>query len=209
MTEIIFSLIILLFSIIIHEIAHGSIALSLGDTTARDSGRLTLNPLKHLDPFGSVFLPLLLVSMNLLTGGHTPIFGWAKPVPINPYRFKDQRWGTLKVALAGPATNFLVAISFGLLIRFLNLPNYGYLFYAFSLITIYNFAWGIFNLIPVPPLDGSHIIFSFFPKKMYSLRLFLEQYGFYILIFLIFFGLGWIFSFAQSFYALITGHALF
>lgn len=99
----IFSLIVLLFSVMIHELAHGYVAFSLGDPTAKYAGRLTLNPLKHLDPFGSVILPLLLL---LATGGQGPIFGWAKPVPINPYNFKDQKWGTLKVAISGPATNF-------------------------------------------------------------------------------------------------------
>src|SRR5574343_1122969 len=108
----IFSLIVLLFSVIIHELAHGYVAYSLGDPTAKYEGRLTLNPLKHLDPFGSVILPLLLL---LATGGQGPIFGWAKPVPVNPYNFKDQKWGTLKVAIVGPATNFAIAIFFGLL----------------------------------------------------------------------------------------------
>src|SRR5258708_30196607 len=106
----IFSLIILLFSVIIHELAHGGVAFSLGDPTAKYQGRLTLNPIKHLDPFGSVILPLL---MLLVTGGQGPVFGWAKPVPINPYNFRDQKWGSLKVAIAGPLSNFFLAIFFG------------------------------------------------------------------------------------------------
>src|SRR5687767_11391513 len=110
----IFQLVILLFSVIIHELAHGYVADSLGDPTARYQGRLTLNPLPHLDLFGSVILPLLLfVSMSPV------LVGWAKPVPINPYNFRDQKWGTLKVSLAGPLTNIGLALVFGILARFL------------------------------------------------------------------------------------------
>src|SRR3989338_2951574 len=105
----IFSLIVLLFSVIIHELAHGYVAHSLGDPTAKYQGRLTLNPLPHLDPFGSVILPLL-----LFISGSPVLIGWAKPVPINPYNFTDQKWGTLKVSLAGPATNITLAVFFGL-----------------------------------------------------------------------------------------------
>lgn len=144
----IFSLIVLLFSVIIHELAHGYVAYSLGDPTAKYAGRLTLNPLKHLDPFGSVILPLLLL---LATAGQGPIFGWAKPVPINPYNFKDQKWGTLKVAISGPATNFGIAIIFGLLIRVLNMPSTVPFIELLGIITIYNFLWGVFNLVPIPP----------------------------------------------------------
>jgi len=178
----IFSLIVLLFSVIIHEIAHGSVAYYLGDPTAKYSGRLTLNPLKHLDPFGSIVLPLLLL---IVTAGRGPIFGWAKPVPINPYNLRDQKWGILKVSIAGPIMNFLVAIFFGLIIRFINLP--ASFFILFSIIAIYNFLWGIFNLVPIPPLDGSHILFAFLPYSMEKTKIFLSQFGFFILIFLIFF----------------------
>ena len=200
---VIFSLIVLLFSIIIHEIAHGSVAFSLGDPTAKNEGRLTLNPLKHLDPFGSVILPLLLL---LFTFGHGPIFGWAKPVPINPFNFRDQKWGNFKVAIAGPAMNFLIAIIFGLAIRFIPLSST--LLMLFSVITVYNFAWGIFNLVPIPPLDGSHILFTFLGEKFSNIRIFLQQYGLFILIFFIFFGLQVVFLGAQFFYTLITGSSL-
>jgi Zn-dependent protease len=181
----IFSLIVLFFSIMVHEIAHGSVALFLGDTTAKRAGRLTLNPLKHIDVFGSIILPLLLIISR------SPVLiGWAKPVPINPYNFRDQKWGTLKVAIAGPLMNFAIAIFFGVLLRFLNLPQ------VFSellaVIMFYNFLWGLFNLIPIPPLDGSHIIFSFFPPtpQWMGLRAFLNQYGLVLLIFFIFLGMG-------------------
>ena len=199
----IFSLIVLLFSVIIHELAHGSVALSLGDQTAKYEGRLTLNPLKHLDPFGSVILPLLLL---FATAGQGPIFGWAKPVPINPYNFKDQKWGTLKVAIAGPVTNFAIAIIFGLIIRIINLPQTLPFVEMLGIITIYNFLWGMFNLVPIPPLDGSWILFRFLPRGSEKAKMFLQQYGLFILIFFIFFGgLTGLSILAQMMYSLIAG----
>lgn len=199
----IFSLIVLLFSIVLHELAHGSVALRLGDPTAKNAGRLTLNPIKHLDPFGSVILPLLLL---LFTAGQGPIFGWAKPVPINPFNLRDQKWGTLKVSVAGPSMNFLVAIIFGLAIRFIPLPET--LLILFSIIVIYNFAWGIFNLVPIPPLDGSHILFSFLPASFNNIKLFMHQFGLFILLFFLFFGgLSFVFRAASVLYYLIASHS--
>jgi Zn-dependent protease len=203
----IFSLIVLLFSVIIHELAHGYVAYSLGDPTAKYAGRLTLNPLKHLDAFGSVILPLMLL---IASAGQGPIFGWAKPVPINPYNFKDQKWGALKVAISGPATNFAIAVIFGLLIRFLNMPLSAPFIQLLSIIVIYNFLWGIFNLIPMPPLDGSWILFRFFPPGFEKIKMFLEQYGLFILIFFIFFnGLSWLNSLSTALYVLVTGAQFF
>lgn len=199
----IFSLIVLLLSVIIHELAHGYVAYSLGDPTAKYEGRLTLNPLKHLDPFGSVLLPLLLL---IATAGQGPIFGWAKPVPINPYNFRDQKWGTLKVAISGPATNFGIALIFGLIIRFLNFPQLAPLTQLLGIVVFYNFLWGIFNLVPIPPLDGSWILFRFLPQSLDSVRIFLQQYGMYILIFFIFFGgLNGLSLLAQLLYNLVAG----
>ncbi len=195
----IFILIVLLFSIIIHEIAHGSVALSLGDPTAKDAGRLTLNPLKHLDLFGSVILPLF---SFLLTGR---VFGFAKPVPINSYNFRDQKTGILKVSIAGPAMNFLIAILFGLIVRFLTLPQS--LLILFSIIIIYNFALGIFNLVPIPPLDGYHVFFTFLPARWQRLKLFLQQYGFFILIFFLYFGIDLIFRGAIILFSLVSGQS--
>lgn len=202
----IFSLIVLLFSVMIHELAHGYVAYSLGDPTAKYAGRLTLNPLKHLDPFGSMILPLLLL---MATGGQGPIFGWAKPVPINPYNFKDQKWGALKVAISGPATNFGIAIIFGLLIRFLNLPQAAPFIELLGIITIYNFLWGIFNLVPIPPLDGSWILFRFLPPAFDRFKMVFSQYGLLILIFFIFFGgLTGLSILANMLYILATGASL-
>ncbi len=200
----IFSLLVLFFSVIIHEIAHGSVALSLGDPTAKMAGRLSLNPVKHIDPFGSIILPLLLF---VATAGQGPIFGWAKPVPVNPYNFRDKKWGNLKVSLAGPGTNLLISLFFGLILRFISIPQS--LYALFSIIIIYNIILAIFNLIPIPPLDGSHILFSFLPdRSFYSFKMFLQQYGFFILLFLIFFGLDWIFNFSAWLYNFIVNFPL-
>jgi Zn-dependent protease len=194
----IFTLVVLLLSIVIHEVAHGSVALRLGDATAKYAGRLTLNPLKHIDPFGTILLPLLLVVMR------SPIvIGWAKPVPINPYNLRDPKWGMLKVSIAGPGANFLIAIIFGLIIRFFVLPEA--LAVLFSIIVLYNFAWGLFNLIPIPPFDGSHILFTFLSDRYSHLKLFLHQYGLFIFLFFLFLGgLNLIFQGAAILYHLIT-----
>jgi len=198
----IFTLVVLFFSIVIHEIAHGSVALHLGDSTAKEAGRLSLNPLKHIDPVGTILLPLLLL---FATQGRGPIIGWAKPVPVNPFNFRDQKWGTLKVSIAGPLTNFSLALLFGLIIRFFPLPEPALI--LFSIIVIYNFAWGIFNLIPIPPFDGSHIVFTFLGDRFLKLKMFLSQYGLFILIFFIFFGgLKFVFSAAYLLFYLISGH---
>jgi Zn-dependent protease len=156
-----------------------------------------------LDAFGSVILPLV---MLIATGGQGPILGWAKPVPINPYNFRDQKWGELKVALAGPATNLLIAVIFGLLIRFLSLPES--LLVIFSFISIYNFLLAIFNLIPIPPLDGSHILFNLLPESLSNVKIFLQQYGLFFLLFLIFFGLNWVFYLVQIIFYFIAGKSI-
>jgi Zn-dependent protease len=198
MFETIFILIVLYFSVVIHEIAHGSCALILGDDTAKREGRLTLNPIAHIDPIGTIFLPLILL---ILTFGQGPIFGWAKPVPVNPLNFRDKKWGIVKVSLAGPLTNLLIAIFFSFLAGF-NFPRATIEF--FEIISIYNFAWAFFNLLPLPPLDGFHILYQILPERFFSLKFFLLQYGFLILLFLIFFGLAPIFSFSQSLFNLIS-----
>lgn len=195
-----FTLIVLLFSIILHEIAHGSMALSLGDDTAKKAGRLTINPIEHLDPIGSVLLPLLLF---FITSGNGPIIGWAKPVPINPSNFKDKRWGNLKVALAGPMANFSIAILFGLIMRFFNL-NFALLNFL-SIIVIYNLFLGLFNLVPIPPLDGSHVLFSLLPKNTAKLRVFLIKNRLLLLFLFISFGLDILFTLVVILYSLLVG----
>ncbi len=198
----IFSLVVLFFSIVLHEIAHGSVALHLGDPTAKLAGRLTLNPLKHIDLFGTIVLPLILIF-----SGSPFIVGWAKPVPINPFNFRDQKWGTLKVSIAGPGMNFLVAVIFGLAIRFFSLPES--VLMLFSVIVLYNFAWGLFNLLPLPPFDGSHIIFTFLSERFNNLKMFLYQYHLFIIVFFILFGgLNLVFWGAEILFTIVSGHSL-
>lgn len=204
----IFLIIILLFSIIIHEIAHGAVANYLGDPTAKLAGRLSLNPIKHLDPLGSIFLPLFLIIISQLSGGGV-IFGWAKPVPINPLNFKDKKYGEAKVALAGPGVNLAMALIFGLALRFFPALNQIYgLNFMFSYIVFLNILLAFFNLLPIPPLDGSHILFTFLPVQAEGIKIFLSRYGFFILLFVIFFFLNWLFPLVSGMYELIVGSPL-
>ena len=203
--EIIIVIIIFLFSVIIHELAHGWVALSLGDLTAQRAGRLTLNPMKHLDPIGSILLPGLLILMNFLGAGGI-IFGWAKPVPVNPYNFKDKRWGSAKVATAGPLANICLALIFGLAIRFAPMISSTQgLFLIFLYIVQINLILAIFNLMPVPPLDGSHILFSFLPRSAQNIKIALSRHGLILLLFVIFFLFQYIIKIVTWLTALIIG----
>jgi Zn-dependent protease len=154
----IFLIIVLVLSVVIHEVSHGYMADLLGDPTARRAGRLTLNPLAHLDWLGSVVVPLMLY---LLPGGL--MFGWAKPVPYNPYNLRLRRWGPALVAVAGPVSNLIIATVFGLALRYEVIPAAATTFAA-SLVLI-NLMLAIFNLLPLPPLDGSKILFALLPAK--------------------------------------------
>lgn len=194
----IFSLVILIFSIVIHEVSHGTAANMLGDPTAKNAGRLTLNPLKHLDPVGSLIVPLFLVLLR------SPfLIGWARPVPINPYNFRNPKWDGAKVAIAGPISNLSVALIFGFIIRFAPLPLS--LLTIFSIIVILNLLLAVFNLVPIPPLDGSHILFTLLPDSAWKLKAALSRYGLFILLFFFFFGLRWVFDVVILLYQLITG----
>ncbi|MBI3251315.1 MAG: site-2 protease family protein [Candidatus Andersenbacteria bacterium] len=169
-------------AIILHEVAHGWAALYLGDPTAKYAGRLSLNPLNHVDLFGTIILPLVLLISN---AGF--VFGWAKPVPVNYYNLKYGKYGPALVALAGPATNFVLLIIFGLLARFS--PDNSALPILFFTIAATNSILMMFNLIPVPPLDGSKILYIFLEKQPDAV-IWLEKYGMYILLALIIFGGG-------------------
>lgn len=160
--DLAFLIVILFFSIILHEVAHGYVANALGDPTARLAGRLTLNPLPHIDLLGSVAIPILLV---LSKSGF--LFGWAKPVPYNPYNLKNRRFGEALVAVAGSAANLLLALVFGLIARFspeLSLPASA-VFLAGS-IALMNLFLGFFNLIPFPPLDGFTVLRAALPWRL-------------------------------------------
>lgn len=204
--EYLFLIIILIFSIVIHEVSHGAMAYHLGDPTAKYAGRLTLNPIKHLDPIGSVILPLFLI-----ISGSSFLVGWAKPVPINPYNFKDQKYGPAKTAIAGPAANLIIALFFGLLLRFLPFSGdlSSQLFYNFFAYIVHiNLILALFNLIPLPPLDGSHILFSFLPYSMENAKIFLNRWGMFILMFLFFFIPGFFGLLSQAvdlIFKIITG----
>ena len=180
---IIFSVVILIFSVVIHEVAHGYAALFLGDVTAKYAGRLTMNPIKHIDPFGSVIFPLLLAWIN-----PNFVFGWAKPVPYNPYNLRNKRWGELFVAIAGPLSNILLAVLMGVVVRLgptIGLPT---AFYELaSLTVIINIYLAVFNMMPIPPLDGSKVLFALFPASAEALRRSLERYGIILLLIFIFF----------------------
>ena len=156
---LIFQLAVLLFSVMIHEVSHGTAALRLGDTTAKDAGRLTLNPLKHLDVFGSIILP---ISLFILSGGSF-ILGWAKPVPFNPMNLKNPKRGAGMIAAFGPLSNFTIAIVFGIALRILfpfsEIAFIASLILLLNTIVVINILLGVFNLVPLPPLDGSNILF--------------------------------------------------
>lgn len=193
----IFTIIIFIFSVIIHEVSHGYAAYMQGDKTAKYAGRLTLNPIPHIDIFGSIVLPILLIL------SHAPmVIGWAKPVPFNPYNLKNQKWGEAIVALAGPLSNILLALIFGLILRFGYFPG---LFEPFSYIVFINLVLAVFNLVPIAPLDGSKILFSFLPYSMQYIREFMERNEFYLLIAFVVFVWDYVYPLVSVLYKLITG----
>jgi Zn-dependent protease len=220
----VFEFLVLIFSAVLHEVAHGFEAERLGDDTARRAGRLTLNPLKHLDPFLSVIMPILLF---ISTGF---FFAGAKPVPYNPANLKNPRTGSVKVALAGPATNMLIAFVFGVLsilipvassvksalfdaiagggggVPVVSTPFEG--IYFFFLIVIYiNVLLGVFNLVPIPPLDGSKLLFLILPPTQTSYRImyFLERWGLILVLIFVFFGFGILMPIMDFLFMFFTG----
>jgi Zn-dependent protease len=176
-------------SIVLHEIAHGYTAWRLGDPTARMQGRITLNPLAHIDPFGTILLPLFLAYMNMQSSSYIPIIGWAKPVPINPGYFRDPLRGMMLTGLAGPLTNFAIALGAALLFWtcwFVKLKIAMFLCGTLFGINVY---LGLFNLLPVPPLDGSRVVAGLIPRQWVGSYLSIERYGIFILYGIIFMGL--------------------
>ena len=174
---------ILIFSVMLHEIAHGLAAYLNGDPTAKSAGRLTLNPIKHLDPLGTL-LPVFLIAT-----GATFVIGWAKPVPVNFRNLRDRKWGVFQVSVAGVLTNFMLAFIGATMIKFMGLYLYqrGFINAVYYLIRI-NLILGIFNLIPIPPLDGSKVVSSLGGQRVKEIFYSMESYGFYIIIALAWFG---------------------
>ena len=181
--DIIITLAILIFSAIIHEVSHGLMAEKLGDSTARDEGRITLNPIPHIDPFGSILLPGFLLLLN------SPIvFGAAKPVPVNFQNLRPMKLGMALVSLAGPLSNFILAVLLVLPLVF-GLIAPGPVADIWLKAVILNIVLGTFNLLPIPPLDGSKIVASALPTNLMYWILSMERYGFFIVIIFLYLGL--------------------
>lgn len=197
---LIFSLIVLVMSSVVHEYMHGWAANELGDNTAKMLGRLTLNPLAHLDPFGSFLLPIILY---LATSGAF-VFGFAKPVPYNPLNLKEPRFDSAKVAAAGPFANLAIAVMCGLLMRFLPSENETFLI-LLSLIVQINLILMIFNLLPIPPLDGSKILLPFLPEKWQAPYLSLERYGLFIALIFASFAFPFLMVIVEPLFRLLVG----
>jgi Zn-dependent protease len=198
--DLAFQLIILIMSVVVHEVSHGYAAMLQGDHTAEYQGRLTLNPLKHLDPVGSFLVPL----MSYFLGGF--IIGWAKPVPFNPYNLRNRRWGEALVAVAGPLSNICIAGMFSLIIRFGSVTLPGSFIQVSALIVFINILLAVFNLVPIPPLDGSRILFSLFPTNSFAgVRAFLERYSLILALIFIFFLWQYIAPIAYYLFHIFTG----
>ena len=196
----IFWVVALLYSVVIHEVSHGAVANSLGDPTAKNLGRLTLNPLKHLDMFGSVLLPLI----SFFLGGF--IFGYAKPVPYNPLNLSDRKYGSAKVAIAGPASNVALAVLFGLTLRFLpDIFSTSLIPELLSIVVTLNLFLAIFNLFPIPPLDGHWLLMTFLPAQFTAVRNFLYKYSFLLLIMFLFLIFPLLMPFINTLFRLLTG----
>jgi len=199
---IIFQIVALICSAVIHEVSHGYVAQALGDKTAEEAGRLTLNPLKHLDLYGSFLLPLVLYYVSQ----GTFVFGWAKPVPYNPYNLKDPKKGGALIAAAGPASNFLLVFVFTAAIRlFGGMAFFTSVLPLFAAVIFINLLLGIFNLVPIPPLDGSKILFGFLPQSAERFEHMISRYGMVILILFIFFGWDFIFPVVYFLFHLLAG----
>lgn len=180
--QIFIVLLIALFSVILHELAHGIVAYWLGDRTAKEAGRLTLNPIKHIDPYMSILVPVVLFILK------APVFGGAKPVPVNHHNLKGKEWGMALVAISGPLTNFLIALVSFLIGYFSGIlrtnPN-SIGFFIFMELVYLNLGFMIFNLIPIPPLDGSRVLYAISPDFFREILRKMEVYGIFIVYALI------------------------
>lgn len=184
------SVVVLLFSIIVHEVAHGFVAYKRGDSTAKLLGRLTLNPIYHIDIFGSIILPAILI----LTGA--PVFGWAKPVPVNMYNLKNPKRDMIFVSLAGVTANFLLAVIAGIIMFLIRSAGAegSFLFSVYMVmqyVIVINIVLMIFNLIPIPPLDGSRVVLFLLPRDLAQKYAKIERYGFWIILILLMTNILW------------------
>lgn len=194
-----FQITVLIFSAVIHEVSHGAMANHLGDPTAKNLGRLTLNPIKHLEVFGSFLFPLL----TYLGSGGSFLFGWAKPVPYNPLFLRDPKRGAAYIAAAGPLANFSVALILGIVLRVAPLPDAFAM--ALEVIIYINILLGVFNLVPIPPLDGSRLLFAALSERHAAIERFLEQNGMIILLLFIFFGFQFLMPVIRVLFRLFSG----
>jgi Zn-dependent protease len=195
--DLVYLLPILLVSMMAHEVSHGYVAFRLGDPTAKAHGRLTLNPLKHLDPLGTGMFVL-----TYLLGGF--IFGWAKPVPVSAYYFKDRQRGMLLVGLAGPAANFVMAIGLAVILNLLHPAVASTLFTVLFMAFQVNVVLGIFNLVPIPPLDGSRVVGGFLPPEAYERWVELDRYGMVFILLILFVFQGPFFDVLGRAFSLVT-----
>jgi len=179
--SLLISLIIFFSAVIIHEYCHGWVAYKLGDPTAKYAGRLTLNPLEHIDPFGTILLPIMLIVLR-----SPVIFGWAKPVPVNFWNLRNPRRGMVWVGLAGPMANFLLAVFFS---QFLRLSPPPIIRDLLSGAIMINLVFAVFNLIPIPPLDGSRVISGLLPYRYAMIYNEWERYGVMVIFLLLFLGI--------------------
>lgn len=201
---LIFYFVIIIPSAIIHEYAHGWMAWQLGDSTAKYAGRLTLDPRAHIDKWGTIVMPLFLFFIS----NGSFMFAYAKPVPYNPYNLKYQQWGPALVGLAGPLANIAAALIFALLIRLLDvglISSAAPVAAFFTIIVYANIILAIFNLLPIPPLDGSKILYAILPDSAHQVREFLERYGLFILVFFIFFAFDLIRPLINWLFELLVG----
>jgi len=185
---------ILLLSMMMHELAHGWVAYRLGDPTAKNRGRLSINPIRHLDPIGtSMFI------ITYLFSGF--VFGWAKPIPVSPYYFKNRQRGMAIVGAAGPITNFIIAVIFALVLNWIAPSPDSRLFIVLWLVFQINVVLGLFNLIPIPPLDGSRVLGGLLPRSAYEKWVAVDRYGMLLVLVLIV-------VFQSSFFRLLEGALL-